>query len=115
VPVAAGNRLPGVPAYSGYAELRWRPGWADWQLEWRAQSKLFVDDRNSQAAPGYGIVNVALARRFDVGTTAVRAFVRANNVFDKGYVGSVIVNEASGRYYEPAPGRAWLAGIDLKF
>jgi len=115
VPVAAGNRLPGVPAYSGYAELRWQPGWADWQLEWRAQSKLYVDDRNSQAAPGYGLVNLAVARSFDVGGSAVRAFLRASNMFDKGYVGSVIVNEANGRYYEPAPGRAWLAGIDLKF
>lgn len=115
VPVAAGNRLPGVPAYSAYAELRWQPGWADWQLEWRAQSKLYVDDRNSQAAPGYGLVNLALARSFGAGRTATRAFVRVNNVLDKGYVGSVIVNEANGRYYEPAPGRAWLAGIDLSF
>ena len=115
VPVAAANRLPGVPAYSGYAELRWQPGWADWQLEWRAQSKLFVDDRNSQAAPGYGLFNLAVARTFRVGTTAARAFVRVNNAFDKGYVGSVIVNEANGRYYEPAPGRAWLAGLDLPF
>jgi iron complex outermembrane receptor protein len=115
VPVAAGNRLPGVPAYSGYAELRWRPGWADWQLEWRAQSKLYVDDRNTQAAPGYGLVNLAVARSFGAGRTAARAFVRVNNVFDKGYVGSVIVNEANGRYYEPAPGRAWLAGLDLSF
>lgn len=115
VPVAAGNRLPGVPAYSGYAELRWRPGWADWQLEWRAQSKLYVDDRNSQAAPGYGLVNLALARSFAIGRTAMRAFVRLNNVLDKDYAGSVIVNESNGRYYEPAPGRAWLAGIDLSF
>lgn len=115
LPVAAGSRLPGVPAYSGYAELHWRPGWADWQLEWRAQSKLYVNDRNSQAAPGYGLANLALARSFGAGRTAARAFVRVNNVLDKGYVGSVIVNEANGRYYEPAPGRAWLAGIDLSF
>jgi iron complex outermembrane receptor protein len=113
VPVAAGNRLPGVPAYSGYAELRYRPGWADWQLEWRAQSQLYVDDRNSQTAPGYGIANLAVARSFSWGPTALRAFFRVNNLFDKSYVGAVIVNEANGRYYEPAPGRAWLAGLDI--
>jgi iron complex outermembrane receptor protein len=115
VPVAAGNRLPGVPAYSGYSEVRWRPGWADWQLEWRAQSKLYVDDRNTQAAPGYGVVNLAIARSFNVGSAAARLFVRVNNLLDKGYVGSVIVNETNGRYYEPAPSRAWLAGLDVRF
>ena len=115
VPVAAGNRLPGVPAYSGYAELRWRPGWADWRLEWRGQSQLYADDRNSQAAPGYGVANLAIARSADLGRTSARVFLRVNNLLDKGYVGSVIVNEANGRYYEPAPGRAWLAGFDLTF
>jgi iron complex outermembrane receptor protein len=114
VPVAAGNRLPGIPAYSGYAELRYRPGWADWQLEWRAQSALYVDDRNSEAAPGYGIANLAVARSLSWGPTTLRAFVRVNNLFDIGYVGSVIVNEANGRYYEPAPGRAWLVGLDVQ-
>jgi len=114
VPVAAGNRLPGVPAYSGYVALKYTPGWADWQLEWRAQSKLYADDRNSQAAPGYGVVNLALARSIGVGTAAARLFVRVNNLLDNPYVGSVIVNEANGRYYEPAPGRALLAGVDLR-
>jgi iron complex outermembrane receptor protein len=113
VPVAAGNRLPGVPAYAGYAVLRYLPGWADWTLEWRAQSQLYVDDRNTQAAPGYGVVNLAVARSFAIGPTTVRAFVRATNLLDKGYVGAVIVNEANGRYYEPAPSRAWLVGVDV--
>ncbi|MFN7887178.1 MAG: TonB-dependent receptor family protein [Betaproteobacteria bacterium] len=112
-PVAAGNRLPGVPAYSGYAALRYLPGWADWTLEWCAQSQLYVDDRNTQAAPGYGVVNLAVARSFVFGPTTVRGFVRATNLLDKGYVGAVIVNEANGRYYEPAPGRAWLVGLDI--
>ena len=114
VPVAAGNRLPGVPAYSGYAELRWRPGWADWQLEWRAQSKLYVDDRNSQAAPGYGVVNLAVARSFGFGRSNLRAFVRVNNMLDKEYVGSVIVNEANQRYFEPAPTRAAYLGATAR-
>jgi len=38
-----------------------------------------------------------------------------NNLLDKNYVGAVIVNEVNGHYYEPAPGRNWLAGIDVRF
>jgi iron complex outermembrane receptor protein len=36
-------------------------------------------------------------------------------VFDLAYVGSVIVNEGNARYFEPAPGRQWLVGLDWRF
>ena len=42
-------------------------------------------------------------------------FVRVDNVGDRDYTGAVIVNQVSGRYYEPAPGRNWLAGITASF
>ena len=113
VTVAAGNRLPGVPAYSAFAQLRWSPGPAEWRLEWRVQSAMYVDDRNSASAPGYGVINLAVARSLRLGAVSARAFLRVNNLADKRYVGAVIVNEANGRHYEPAPGRNWLAGIDL--
>jgi iron complex outermembrane receptor protein len=32
-------------------------------------------------------------------------------MFDAAYVGSVIVNDANGRYYEPSPGRNYLLGL----
>jgi iron complex outermembrane receptor protein len=38
-------------------------------------------------------------------------FVRVDNVTDKEYIGSVIVSEANGRYYEPAPTRNFLVGV----
>lgn len=113
--VPAGNRLPGVPAYSGDVEANFRTGWADLKLEWRVLSSLPVDDRNSDAAGGAGIVNVALARTFNAGALKIRAFLRIDNVLDARYIGSVIVNEANGRYFESAPGRAWLTGLDLRY
>jgi len=36
-----------------------------------------------------------------------------NNIADVGYIGSVIVGDTSGRYFEPAPGRNWYAGINV--
>ena len=41
------------------------------------------------------------------------AYVRVNNLFDRNYAGSVIVADTNGRYFEPAPGRNWFAGIDV--
>jgi len=43
--------------------------------------------------------------------------VRVDNVGDKEYIGSVIVSEANNRFYEPAPTRNVMAGVQasLKF
>lgn len=112
--VAAGNRLPGVPAYNAYGELRWQPGASGLRLEWRAQSRMLVDDRNTAAAPGYGIVNLVASHELRFDGLRFSAFVRANNLADRGYAGSVIVNEANGRYYEPAPGRRFLLGLEAR-
>ena len=38
-------------------------------------------------------------------------YVRLDNVADKDYVGSVIVNEGNGRFYEPSPRRSMSAGV----
>jgi len=34
-----------------------------------------------------------------------------DNLFDRRYAGSVIVNEGNARYFEPAPGRNWTVGM----
>ena len=39
------------------------------------------------------------------GGAPVAPFVAANNLFDRRYVSSVVINATRGRYYEPAPGR----------
>jgi iron complex outermembrane receptor protein len=41
----------------------------------------------------------------------LREFTRLNNFTDRNYAGSVIVADTNGRYFEPAPGRNWFAGI----
>ncbi|GAB4469900.1 MAG: TonB-dependent receptor [Burkholderiaceae bacterium] len=112
LPVASGNTLPGVPARTAFVELKYRAGWADLGAEWRAQSALFVNDRNTDRAAGYGLLALSAARTLAIGSARPRVFARVDNVLDKRYVGSVIVNEGNGRFFEPAPGRTWLVGAD---
>ena len=115
VVVPSGNRLPGVPAYTAYAEAKYRLRDVDFTFEMRAQSSLNVDDRNTDAAPGYATFNLALARTFvAAGPAKLRAFLRIDNLLNARYIGSVIVNEANGRFFEPAPGRSWLLGLDAR-
>ncbi len=40
-------------------------------------------------------------------------FFAVENLFDRRYNASVVINAAAGRYYEPAPGRHYLLGVAL--
>ena len=68
----------------------------------------------SKWAPGYAIANLRLGIERPIGQTTVGGFFRLNNLFDRQYVGSVIVSEGNAKYYESAPGRNWLAGVTVK-
>jgi iron complex outermembrane recepter protein len=113
--VPAGNRLPGVPAQTLFVRADYRTHGLDLGAEWRAQSRLPVDDRNSDFAAGWGQVNLSVQRPFVAGSWKLRAFFRIDNVLDARYIGSVIVNESNGRFFEPAPGRSWTVGLDARY
>jgi len=111
--VAAGARIPGVPAHDGWAELGWTSGGWDVAFTARAVSQVFANDANTADAAGFARFDLGLARTFPVHGARVAAFVRADNLLDRNAIGSVIVNESNGRYFEPAPGRTWAAGFSL--
>jgi iron complex outermembrane receptor protein len=50
-----------------------------------------------------------------VGRWTFREFLRVDNLADRNYVGSVIVNEGNRRFFEPAPGRTWLVGVSAAY
>jgi iron complex outermembrane recepter protein len=113
VPVAAGNLIPGVPKQSIFADLAWTSAEGGMQagVEWRATSKVTVNDLNNESAPGYGTVAARISFNQKLGNWTFKEFARVDNLLAKSYVGSVIVNQASAQYYEPSPGRTWLLGI----
>jgi iron complex outermembrane receptor protein len=111
--VPAGNRLPGVPEHAAYAEVVWVPvalPWLEVGAEVQHMSKLYVNDRNTDAAPAWTIGNLRAGVTHVVGTWTLRAFARVNNVTDRDYAGSVIVGDTNGRFFESAPGRNVFAG-----
>jgi iron complex outermembrane receptor protein len=115
-PVASGNRLPGAPANSLYADVEYRPVDAvTLGAEMRLESKAFVDDINSDAAPGYAVFNLRAGREFKSATAKWYLFGRIDNLFDRMYAGSVIVNDANRRFFEPAAGRRLYVGLRTVF
>ncbi|HYG07472.1 MAG TPA: TonB-dependent receptor [Stenotrophomonas sp.] len=113
--VGPGTRLPGVPRQQLSARWSWTP--APWALaiEIDAAGSTPVNDLGSEAAPGYGLLALEASREWQAALGTLRAFVRVDNVLDRDYVGSVIVNDGNGRYYEPGPGRTALLGLEWRF
>ena len=110
--VDSGNRIPGIARSTFYGELAWAPpsGW-NAAIEARASSRVYVDDINSDAAPSYAIASVRAGYLLRVDRWSVNVFARIDNLFDRRYAGSVIVNESNARFFEPAPGRTYTVGL----
>jgi iron complex outermembrane receptor protein len=114
--VAAGSFLPGVPRSTLYAELRWRhaPTGFTTALEYQHKARVWVDDRNSEAADAYGIASFAAAFNQQQGNWRFSEYLRVDNLANRRYAGSVVVNDANLRFYEPAPGRNYIVGVQAR-
>jgi iron complex outermembrane receptor protein len=111
VPVAAGNRIAGTMAKSGFAELAWRvAAHTELGAELRAQGSIAVNDVNSDATRGVWVGALRALHTVPLGAGRLELLARIDNLGDRRYAGSVIVGDANGRFFEPAPGRTWLLG-----
>jgi iron complex outermembrane recepter protein len=99
-------RIPGIARTFTAIEAGWQPpqGWRA-GAEWRRSSRVFVNDANSDSAPAWSTMALHAGWRQDFGEWRFEASARVDNLFDRRYAGSVIVNEGSARYFEAAPGR----------
>ncbi|MBQ5942691.1 TonB-dependent receptor [Massilia sp. AB1] len=116
--VPEGSRLPGIPKTSLYGEFGWkeREGRFGAALETIANGRVYAEDTNTMTpAPGYAIVNARVQASQQLGGWRFKQFARLNNMFDRTYVGSVIVGDANRRYYEAAPGRNWVMGVSARY
>lgn len=117
VTVESGNRLPGIPATTAYAELTWSPHTGlTLGAEALYRSKVYVEDTNTErAAPAYTLVNLRANVERRYGDWTLAGLLRLDNLFDREHIASVIVGDGNGRYYEPGPERSWYAGARLSY
>jgi outer membrane receptor protein involved in Fe transport len=108
----SGNRLPGIPPHVGTvrASLTGPGGWGG-HAALTAASSTYVNDANSESAAAYGVISGGAGYR--VGH--VRFFVPGQNLTGTRYTNRVQVNDASGFYYYPAPGRHGNAGVEVRW
>lgn len=109
-----GNRIPGIARNMGYASFGYQPeqGWYAGS-DIRYMGDIMANDTNTAKAPSWTVVGLTTGYKWSYGKMDMDLFGRVDNLFDRTYVGSVIVNESNGRYYEPAPGRNFGIGMNL--
>jgi iron complex outermembrane recepter protein len=110
----AETRLPAVPPHQLFAEVGWSPG--SWRIGLTAEhaAAYFADDSNAHRIDRFNVVDLNLGYTASpISGVTVSPFVRLSNVLDERYVRSVVVNASFGRFYEPAPGRTFEAGLTV--
>jgi iron complex outermembrane receptor protein len=119
VRVRAGNRLPGTPDRHLYAELAWSPSHAWGGFTGAAEvvhtGRLYVNDTNTDAASSSTVFNLRAGWRQTVGGWQFSELLRIDNVANRYYAGSVIVNEGNGRFFETALPRTWTIGLSARY
>jgi iron complex outermembrane recepter protein len=117
VTVPAGSKLPGIAGNILFGELVWRHPSNGFHagVELRHNGKVWVNDQNAEAASAYTVFNLRAGLQQRGRNWKLTEFVRIDNVGNRGYIGSVIVAEANNRFYEPAPKRNAMVGINAEF
>ena len=115
-PVPVGARIPGVAPDHLYTALEWHPG-TNWRavLDDEYVGGVYANDLNSSSAyaGGYDLLDFAIDRSWQWRSQRLRVFVRASNLLNRRYSGSVIVDNSSQEYFEAGPGRAAMLGLKL--
>ncbi|HWL40794.1 MAG TPA: TonB-dependent receptor, partial [Gemmatimonadaceae bacterium] len=109
----AGNRIPGIPRQLLQGSVTLRTPAGTLVAEATAADRMFVNDANSESAPGFATFNVRLSSGRGFGRTGAEITLGVHNVLNRRYASSVSVNAAAGKYYEPAATRAVYVGATL--
>ena len=110
--IPAGNRIPGTIAKSGFAELAWQPQAATTlALEVRGQGSMAVNDLNSDASGRVVLLGLRASQSVPLPVGRLELLARIDNLTDRRYAGTVIVNEGNGRFFEPGAPRTALLSV----
>lgn len=123
--VKKGTYIPGIAKNQAFARLAWQPQTGAFAgIEAHYMDKIFANDQNTDAAPSYTTTALNVGYSWKMKDWVFNTYARVDNLFDKKYIGSVIVNDSTQikvnnqmvlakRYYEPAEGRNWSAGLSI--
>lgn len=107
----SGKEIPGAPHHVVHAALRYvHPAGVTItpSMEW-VPGSYFVNSANTVSNAGW--TTFGLRAEWAIPGANVIAFASGENLGDKKYSGSVQVDDGNSRYFEPANGRSFYAGL----
>lgn len=112
-----GNRLPGLPEQLWNTQLHWQGlGGRFATLETRYVGDLFADNGNDVKVEDFWLVNARAGDAFPISRSSLlEVFVGVRNLLAEDYFANVRINASNGRYFEPAAGRTYYAGVEISF
>ncbi len=117
-PSAVGKPLPGIPEHQLFAELDYSfspRGYVVWDAMYVGD--FTINNSGTQQVESYVISNLRVGTSYtlNTGQQTVSPFLGINNVLDEDYFANVRINAFGGRAYEPAPGRHFYGGVNIRF
>jgi iron complex outermembrane receptor protein len=116
--IASGSKVPGTYRYNLYGEVSWKhqPTGFSTALEMRKNSDTNVSFNSADGkADGYTVFNWRGGFNQQLNNWKFSEFVRVENITDKKYVGAIRVADGNERFYEAAPTRNWLLGLNASY
>jgi iron complex outermembrane receptor protein len=112
----SGNVIPGIPEDLLFGELAYRHerGWYA-ALDFVHTGDQYADNANATLVGNYTVANLRLGYDKQLDSMTISPFLGVNNVNDESYYGNIRINAVGNRYYEPAPGSSFYAGIGVSF
>jgi iron complex outermembrane recepter protein len=107
-----GNYIPGQPKHLLRSEFRYdhpKRFWIAPNVDW-SPAAYFVNSANTFRNDSYAVFNVRAG--FDRTTYGI--FFEGSNLINRIYSASVVVDDATNRFYEPANGRSAYVGFYLR-
>jgi iron complex outermembrane recepter protein len=109
----SGNIIPGIPRHRLQTAFRLSRGSSFGLIENEVAGKAFADDQNTFKAPGYAVSSVRLGTKIGNSRGNGSLVLGVQNIFNRTYASSIVVNAARGKYFEPAPLRTIFVGLSV--
>jgi iron complex outermembrane receptor protein len=109
----AGNVIPGVPVHQGQAFVNLRShGWY-FTTDANSASRVSAADAANVYASAWTIFGMRVGRAPGAGKFGLEPTFGVDNIFNRTYASSVVINATRSRYFEPGFGRRVFAGLKV--
>ncbi len=112
----SGSHLPGLPELFGYLGLKYQSeNGFQATFDTSYSGDLYANNANTVKVSSYVVSTLRASYEFKSGNWLFQPYGGINNLFDESYNSNIRINAFGGRYFEPAPGRHYYAGIVIRY